>query len=278
MKWHVFTIVVLVIISFIFACQSDDGVTPEPPANFLVKIEVDSTLKAQLYYDKKKRVSRVDEYDTENKKQYFLTTYNSENKNTLIKYFDSTQTQALRWVEVDYNPSGLIYKLTYWSNAGERFYKITFDYSEEKKVTKEFHYTVEDSVTTMTRYYTFTYNSMGNVEVQREYLTSPYQLEAKLSKIITYEYDSKPNPYKQISFLYGYNSYSTNNIIKATVKNAIGDLLEETYNSEYEYNEDTYPTLENRLYLRDADPHVYKYEYIKEAPSGDLPVQNEPEN
>lgn len=272
-------IVLCIITAFIsfFSCNNNNDVNLEPPKNYLASIYQDSVKIAEFLYDKRKRVEEVKEFNTEgNLHSGMLNTFDSQNRNTLIKVYDSTRAGLLGIYELSYNADGLLHQVTFQNSSNKKTNRTAYLYNKTtKKVIQEYLYVIQDSTFHLDRYFAYTYNSKGNVIVRKEYEKSQVEVTPLLIKETTYEYDDYSNPYKNVSFLEGYNSFSTNNVIKATVKTVIGEILNETYSSEFTYNEDGYPVMEERLYVRNFDPTYIEYEYIKESAGGVLPTQNE---
>lgn len=87
--------------------------------------------------------------------------------------------------------------------------------------------------------------------------------DSELSSTVTYEYDDKKNPYKDI--FDAFPSYSTgiNNVTKMTITLNGEESAPEVSNHTYEYNKDNYPTKETSTYIKDGEEitEVQYFEY-----------------
>jgi hypothetical protein len=259
------------------SCKKDDSEKPAPPKNYISELKIDSITVAKFYYDTKFRIKNVEVFDSTTGsiiKETLDLTYNSESRNTRIDYFDSLKNN-LKIVNLDYDPGKLLVKMT--DNYKDSTFTltemqhITFDHNGNENIITEFHYYQKDGATVMDRYFTFSYNSKGNVVIKKEFEKTPYEVTAQLKYITEYEYDDKSNPFLNTTFLYGYSSYSKANATTVNIKKAIGTFMTTSYSSEFEYNEDGYPTKETRLYFGEKIPKIFEFTYIKET---DIPTDN----
>ena len=160
---------------------------------------------------------------------------------------DPRKAKVGEYIEYEYSDNGnLKTKNFYYINDNNRqlmnYAKLEY---ESDKVVKIKLFNPQDQ---LTHYYTYLYDSTGNVS-EEEYYYIQDGADVKLQSRILYEYDDKNNPFNvfAVEGTPGINT-NKNNITKQTTMSyyAEGEQSDTVENS-YEYNDLGYPVMANSL-------------------------------
>ncbi len=160
---------------------------------------------------------------------------------------DPRHAKIGQFIEFEYSGTGNpAKKRSYFNNEDVEqlmTYEI-FEYQGDKVVRIDI-YNPQDQ---LTHYYTYQYDSLGNVE-QEDYYTMLEGTEAILQSRILSEFDAMHNPFRvfAVEGTPGINT-NTNNITRQTTLYYYADEVESyTMENEYEYNDLGYPIRANNL-------------------------------
>lgn len=220
------------------SCSSDDSNSSEPTATVLLKktstVSNGKTYTQDFTYSGNKIVSNVDRDGNKTAFTYtgdFITkVVNIDNKGVVDYTIDFTYTNGK-----------LTSKLTY--ESGEKYkYKTKYVHNTDGTISfEEFRVALDTGVEQESgNIGKYTYKGGNLIKKEKSYYGS--------ESIISYEYDAKNNPFKNVL---GFNllldeEMSTNNIVKTTFSNS-KDIVTRTFI----YNADGFPTEQKGFYNGD---------------------------
>ena len=200
---------------------------------------------------------------------YFFNKYSYDNNNRLVKQeiavdpdiysssmhikselMTSQNSTFTNYYIFEYNSAGkLVTQKNYFKKEDKFEYtsKISLIYEGDKIVKRNIH----DVTNSITQFYTYEYDSKGNV-INEKYYSFLFitGTEPKLIRETSFKYDDKNNPFKVFQDLGIPGFYSnTNNIIESNSvlhENVPGVEKYTTSRTTYEYNDKGFPTIVNQ--------------------------------
>lgn len=240
----------------LISCEKDDD--SEPQEKKLVPIKIteyeDGVLDDETIY----------EYDENNKPSkvdygngcYNTFEYNSDGRLITTKVYEDDS--LYKYETYEYNSTDQVIKIQSYDKDGDAKSYYEHEYDTEGNVIKKSQYNLSG---TLVLYFTFTYDMNGNMLSQKyfwvDYLTGEVSTEKYEEWILTY--DDKNNIFKSVEMPFLWDT-RVNNSLSSTYTEHYGDNYSETYNTEYIYNEDNYPT--EFTEVDDGERHVIEYKEI----------------
>ncbi|MCF6240080.1 MAG: hypothetical protein L3J74_01895 [Bacteroidales bacterium] len=235
----------------LISCNKDK-VNPDGSVCLLTRItkpegETGGTISYIIEYNENKKPIRY--YEAENTNNYTSINYVDNQIDNVIKYQNGTLSAKYTYDWTSDSVSILVqnfYKAAY-------FEKIVYQL-DENGLPKIGQWYWQNTDGTWQKAYHFVYQWENNNLVQSEY----WLTDKVYTKI--FEYDDKFNVYESLSWFYGIETLSKNNIVKETITYNQGGTPDVTEYS-YQYNEKGYPYSLSKKYSNNSTEEI-SFEYF----------------
>lgn len=239
------TLLILVLIAFLFmvvvSCEKDEPISNESNENstiLYIKNTNGNEGIANYTYNSLNRLIEIENGPTDVMKMEY--TYNSEGN---ISTMETTDSEGTNLTTFEYNTEDILIGASTNNGLGD----FTFEFDNNKLIKVSSYGNIPNIGRKLMSVAEFDYAG-ENVSEFREYTLNFMTGGLTLSEKVTYEHDTKKNPFYELDIQnsvinLGYEQFaSRNNCIKRTVvMSSYGDPLG-TYEISLDYNQDGYPT------------------------------------
>lgn len=244
---------------FFTACEQNALVKRENGACcYPLVIKENGKIAMEISYNDQNLPINLKEYDNGNLQQEAEIEYN-DGKKVRLQYYDA-DGNPLQYLIFQYNASNLLAEANHYqknqSGNLSLIKRISYQYNTKKQISKEFHYLQIDSSLTLHKYFTYTYNSAGNVSLQKD-----YNEVGEETSTTNFEYDSQNNAYGKLPFFNTLHNLNRNNVKNLEKKNPFDEISNESYSSIFTYNEHGFPVKEIRSFAGGTDVKEIEIQY-----------------